>query len=165
MRASARAHAPPARSQAPSCFACARHAHTLPGAPPQQAGCSALRPTVQRGAGLSTNDTTGRWWDVMDCHGCAARDYRAELVAGEMFNLPRVAVKGAGRGVFSATFRCAARPAHPAPQVLSCGPALRAHAPRADEVLVRVIVVPSVRLRPRSVQGSRSSACQTHVVL
>ncbi len=46
----------------------------------------------------------------MDCHGCAARDYRAELVAGEMFNLPRVAVKGAGRGVFSATFRCATRP-------------------------------------------------------
>ncbi len=44
-------------------------------------------------------------------HGCAARDYRAELVAGQMFNLPRVAVKGAGRGVFSATFRCAARPA------------------------------------------------------
>jgi hypothetical protein len=47
----------------------------------------------------------------MDCHGCAARDYRAELVAGQMFNLPRVAVKAAGRGVFSATFRCAARPA------------------------------------------------------
>ncbi len=107
-----RARARPARAQPGcSCPACARRARTLPGAPPRQAGCAALRPTVQRGAGLSTNDTTGRWWDVMDCHGCAARDYRAELVAGQMFNLPRVAVKGAGRGVFSATFRCAARPA------------------------------------------------------